>query len=360
LSDNVRFTGLDLSPDAQAIVIASGDTQGGTLVVASADKMVIQETITVPQGVVPVDPEYSPDGGQLLFAGVCSAKNPGCSDATMGWNIYTYDFNSKATHQITLPRAGFTRRGPAWGPGGRKYFVGFSQKFGGSSLVAANALFEISEDGEARPIFPRDSMSPKTDTIYHYLAKITSLSIVSVRKDGIIFKARIAAKQTRTPDDILRRFEKTSGVKFDSRLTQFADERIYTTPKEEFLSRETANTLFQLSNDRVEIFHEMEQVTGDLPERLSVHTATAERNRIWLWASTLDEKFQGKIIEFKGFNSEIIDPVEAEIHGKVVAFEMASESAVIAARHNDGGIRLYMFSDWVGQPAYLLKLPKNE
>ncbi|MCT4553973.1 MAG: hypothetical protein N4A53_04730 [Pelagimonas sp.] len=361
ISTTGHFSGMDLAPNGKTILVAISGEKDAALKLLSIEDLEVRKSLTLPTGIMPADPTYDSTKTRIVFAGFCEPSSSLCNRSQGGWNIYTYDLATDTTRQVTTYQPDLVRRDPIWGSDGQIYYVGFSPKFGGTAMTAANGIYVVSPSGADAAIFPRSSVSERSGTFASFIGKATSLSLISADQNGLIFKARLAVPPSRLPDHRFEYIQTATGLMFDDRLRRFADDRIYSLPADTFLRSETVNTLFLLKNDSLAIYHERDAVTGPLPESAwHVRAATAGDGAIWVMPSTIENAFASALLRFADDEVDIVDPTAGQsitLEGRVVDFEVAAGRFILATRTQDRGVQFWTLREGRSPLRFFIKSP---
>lgn len=337
LQEDEEFIGLDLSPDGEIVILTSGSYERGRATFATADTLEVFDTIELPPRLRLADPRYNAQGTKILFAGHCPETAPECAPEQQGWNIFSYDIATRDLEQLTDPLPGFGRRRPAWGLDGAVYFVGFRDFDGRSVRGVSTAIFEIEAQGTARPIFPRDSYKSRSNAIHPSVGRFVDIDIHIVDLDGITFSARYIADSRRPKDP----------PEGDTRVTEFANTRIYDRLGIDLEWPETHMTIFRVTPNELHILVDPDRMTGEVPNDEHLHDVTDDGQTLWAVRNNILKEYWYKLAKIEGNHADLVDVVVEPLKRQAITdFEVSGPRAIVVHSPSSGERILYSVEDW--------------
>lgn len=347
LSPDMRFTGLDISPDGQRLAMTVGPEVKARIIVVPRAGAGNRHEISLPKNVIPYDPDFDATGRKILFAGYCHPHISDCHETTIGWNIFVHDLESGKTEQITTPYPALVRWRPAWGPDGAAYFVGFRdrKKLYLDALIAASAVFRVNADGTIEDIFPNGSMVGDKSYAYisHPRGQFNNLSIVAVRRNELVLKAHMSVRPKRP--QFIDKVPDPHRLNADQRITKRVEESFLREDQRQTYRRNSSNTLFVVTETDLEILYEREALTDKLPPRLGLKVVAADDETIWFPRQLPRPNYGYQLNAIKG-DSVSSRGERFSIPGALIVFGVGGETAVMVERRRDETLRLFTFIDW--------------
>lgn len=343
-----RFTGAAVEATTQSVAIAyaQSDDHAG-IQLRPLERFEPQRVYPVPDGLVPFDPSFSHDGETIVYAALCPAMRSDCSDTSAGWNIYELTLATGLSRQMTTADPHLIRVTPRYDSvTGAIHFVGIASTTdqpGFERVASPSAIFQITQDGDSVPVFPKDSYSPASGALHHPIGTLTAVDLLGVADGRLSIKARFQVPTTRPAliDDT-----------DDHRLTDAADRLFYGKPRRDFRDRETANTLFFIDKDTVRIAEEFSAVATALAPRLNLHIAATDpqTGQAFGIVQSLDQRVRNTIASVSESDARIVQNL-SDLKAVPVDFEVAGDHAVLFVQEADASTKALVFTDW-GAPRH--------